>query len=252
VIGLAGKRVLVTGASKGIGAACARVLAGLGAHVGVGYGRDADGAARVVEEARAHGVHAEAFGADLSRWDEGERLVAEVEARLGPLDAAVVNHGIWKEAAIDTMTEAQCRETVDANLVGVFALVGAVARRMKARRAGRIVLLASTAGQRGEALHAHYAATKGALISSTKSLAAELAPWGILVNCVAPGWVDTSMAAPALGDPAKRAAAVATIPLGRVAHPEEIAWPIAFLASDAASFITGEILNVNGGAVLVG
>jgi 3-oxoacyl-[acyl-carrier protein] reductase len=123
---------------------------------------------------------------------------------------------------------------------------------MKGRRSGRIVFVASTAGQRGEALHAHYAATKGAVISLTKSLAPELAPYGILVNCVAPGWVATDMTREALADPRERERVLATIPLGRVATPEEIALPIAFIASDAATFVTGEILNVNGGAVLIG
>jgi 3-oxoacyl-[acyl-carrier protein] reductase len=114
------------------------------------------------------------------------------------------------------------------------------------------VLIASTAGQRGEALHSHYAASKGAIISLTKSLASELAPHGILVNCVAPGWVKTDMSAPALASAEGRAKVYATIPLGRVATPEEIAYPVAFVASEGATFMTGEIVNVNGGAVLVG
>jgi len=252
VLGLAGRRALVTGASKGVGEACARVLARLGAHVAVHFKDDEAGARRVVEAARAAGVNAEAFRADLARWDEGERLVAEVEERLGPIDVAVLNHGIWKEAAIDAMTAADYDGTLDANLRGYVSVAGAVVRRMKPRRTGRIVLVSSTAGQRGEALHSHYAATKGAAISLTKSLAAELAPWGILVNCVAPGWVGTPMTQATMRDPTERAKVLAAIPLGRVATPEEIAGPIAFLASDAASFITGEVLNVNGGAVLVG
>ena len=142
---------------------------------------------------------------------------------------------------------------LDSNLRGVYALAGAAARSMKAAgRRGSIVIVSSTAGQRGEAGHSHYAGTKGAVISLTKSLAAELAPQGIRVNCVAPGWVDTSMTAPALSDPARRAGVVASITLGRVGTPAEIAGPIAFVASDWASFMTGEIVNVNGGAVLCG
>jgi 3-oxoacyl-[acyl-carrier protein] reductase len=252
VLGLAGKRVLVTGASKGIGAACARLFAELGAHVAVHTRADHAAARRVVEAARAAGGRADAFGADLTQWEEGERLVAEVEAGLGPLDVVVLNHGVWREAAIDAMTAADYDETLDANLRGYVSVAGAAARRMKPRRAGRLVLVSSTAGQRGEAMHSHYAATKGAAISLTKSLAAELAPWGILVNCVAPGWVGTPMTEATLGDAGERAKVLAAIPLGRVARPEEIAWPVAFLAGDASTFVTGEILNVNGGAVLVG
>lgn len=249
---LRGKRALVTGASRGIGAATARLFARLEAEVAVHFRLGEEEALSVVAEARAVGRRAEALRADLSSWDEGERLVAHAEGVLGPLDVVVLNHGIWKEAAIDEMTAADYGETLDANLRGMMSVAGAAARRMKARRAGRIVLVSSTAGQRGESRHSHYAATKGAAISVTKSLAAELAPWGILVNCVAPGWVATQMTEGAMGNPRTRDAVLATIPLGRIAAPEEIAWPIAFLASDAASFVTGEILNVNGGAVLVG
>jgi 3-oxoacyl-[acyl-carrier protein] reductase len=252
VVGLAGKRVLVTGASKGIGAATATLFARLGAHVAVHTRLDVAAAGEVVARAREAGATAEAFTADLSLWGEGERLLAEVEARLGPLDVVVCNHGIWKEAAIDAMTAEAYEETLGANLRGYVSVAGAAARRMKPRGAGRLVFVSSTAGQRGEAMHAHYAATKGAIISLTKSLAAELAPWGILVNCVAPGWVGTSMTEATVGDATERAKVLATIPLGRVARPEEIAWPIAFLASEGATFVTGEIFNVNGGAVLIG
>ncbi len=250
--GLAGQRALVTGASKGIGAACAVALAGAGADVVVHFKTDEAGAARVVAEVQKLGRRAVAVHADLSRWDEGERLVAAAEAAIGPLDHVVLNHGVWKEAAIDAMTEADYDETMDANVRGVFAVAGAAARRMKPRRKGHLVLIASTAAQRGEALHAHYAASKGALVSLTKSLAPELAGHGVRVNCVAPGWVLTPMSAASLDDPAERAKVLGTIPLGRVGTPEEIAGPVTFLCTEGAGFVTGEIFNVNGGAVLVG
>jgi 3-oxoacyl-[acyl-carrier protein] reductase len=252
MLGFRGKTILVTGASKGIGAACARLFGELGAGVCVHFHRDERGAGEVVDAIRSRGSDSIAVRADLSRWEEAEVLATRAEEALGPLDVAVVNHGIWKEAPIDTMTRAEYDETLDANLRGYFSVAQAASRRMKTRRGGRIVLVASTAGQRGEARHAHYAATKGAIISLTKSLAAELAKDGVLVNCVAPGWVATPMAEPTLKSPKEREKVLATIPLGRVATPEEVAGPIAFVSSDWASFVTGEVLNVNGGAVLCG
>jgi 3-oxoacyl-[acyl-carrier protein] reductase len=247
-----GKRVLVTGASKGIGAACAVAFGRLGGAVSVHYKSDASGASAVVGAIEGHGGRALAIAADLSAWDEGERLVAASERELGPLDVVVLNHGIWKGADIDRMTELEYGEMMDSNLRGVFSVAGAAARRMKSRRTGRLILIASTAGQRGEAGHSHYAATKGAIISLTKSLAPELAPFGVLVNCVAPGWVGTPMTHATLADATARDDVLRTIPLGRVGTPEEIAGPVLFLASELSTFMTGEILNVNGGAVLVG
>ncbi len=241
-------RVLVTGASKGIGAACAEAFAASGFDVVVHFHRDEAGARKTLERVQARGANGVVVRADLSKWSEGERLLHEA----GDVEHVVINHGVWKEAAIDAMTEAQYDETMDANVRGAFSVCGAAARRLKAKRSGSMVLIASTAGQRGEALHAHYAASKGAVISMTKSLAAELAPFGVRVNCVAPGWVATGMAAPTLADAGERSKVLATIPLGRVGTPEEIAAPVVFLCTKGASFITGEIFNVNGGAVLVG
>lgn len=251
LLGFQDRVVLVTGASKGIGAATARLFGELGARVAVHYHRDESGA-RAVADAIPEG-RGRTFSADLSEWAAAARLCAEVERSLGPLDVVVVNHGIWKPAPIDRMTEPEYDEMFDANVRGVYALSGAAAASMRrSGRRGSLVIIASTAGQRGEAGHSHYAGTKGAVISITKSLAVELAADGIRVNCVAPGWVDTPMTAPTLADPDKRAWVFSAIPLGRVARPDEIAGPIVFLASDLATFMTGEILNVNGGAVLCG
>jgi 3-oxoacyl-[acyl-carrier protein] reductase len=168
------------------------------------------------------------------------------------LDILVGNAGIWKEAAIDRMTERQLEEMLAVNVKGVFTCCQEAARIMKRQKSGRIILVSSTAGQRGEAFHSHYAASKGAVISLTKSLAPELAAHGILANCVAPGWFDTDMSRPSLENARARRQVLATIPLGRVGSPEEFAGAILFLASDLSTFVTGEILNVNGGAVLVG
>ena len=173
----------------------------------------------------------------------------------GALDALVVNHGIWlgDDVDIDTMPDEQWHTTIATNLDSTFALVKhAVAQMKQQARGGNIVLISSTAGQRGEAGHCDYAASKGALISMTKGLSTELAPHGIRVNCVAPGWVETDMTAGTLNDAERRKKIFATIPVGRVGTPEEIAAPILFLCTKHAGFITGEVFNVNGGAVLVG
>jgi 3-oxoacyl-[acyl-carrier protein] reductase len=186
-------------------------------------------------------------------------LVSATVRHFGRLDILVANHGIWvaKPAPIERMSDDQWRRTLAINLDSVFALVKASIAEIKKQErrhaaAGHIVLVGSTSGQRGEAFHCDYAASKGALISMVKSLATELADSGIYVNCVAPGWVDTEMSAPALQDARTRQEILAAIPLGRVAKPEEIAVPILFLCTEHAGFITGEIFNVNGGAVLVG
>jgi 3-oxoacyl-[acyl-carrier protein] reductase len=150
------------------------------------------------------------------------------------------------------MTEREWDETIDVNLKSIYACCHAASRVMLPRKRGTMILVSSTAGQRGEPFHSHYAATKGAIISMTKSLAAELGSRGITVNCIAPGWVATDMTADALNDPKERREIRQLIPLGRVATPEEIAGPILFLASNLASYLNGEVLNVNGGMVLCG
>jgi 3-oxoacyl-[acyl-carrier protein] reductase len=246
---LAGRTALVTGGGRGIGRAISLLLARTGAQVAVNYQGDEKAAQATVQDILAARGNALAFKADVSRPEEAERLVAETEERLGPLDVVVVNHGIWLRAPIETMTFEQWDETIRVNLGGAWAVCHHAARRMIPRGRGSIVLIASTAGQRGEPFHSHYAASKGALLAFTKSLAAELAPHGIRVNAVAPGWVMTEMSQGALTGP-EGDAVLRKIPLGRPGTPEEIAGPVAFLASDLAAYLYGEVLSVNGGAVM--
>jgi len=251
-ISLVGRTALVSGASRGIGRATALLLAQAGAAVGVGYQNDERAAREVVESISRSGGRAVQLGADLARWSAAEQMVNECSEKLGAPDILVVSHGIWKRAPIDRITEAEWDEMANVNLKGAIALCRYAAAQMRERKRGEIILISSTAGQRGEAEHSHYAATKGAIISLTKSLAPELARFGIRVNCVAPGWVDTDMVRDTLLDEAQRSEIQRVIPLGRVGKPEEIAGAVLYLASGLSSFVTGEILNVNGGAVLVG
>jgi 3-oxoacyl-[acyl-carrier protein] reductase len=251
MLSLAGKTALVTGGSRGIGRAVCLLFGHLGARVAVAYARDDAAARETVAAAKHAGAEALALKADLSAEGEAERLVREAEEGLGPLDILVVNHGIWKRAPIGSMTTEEWDETLRVNLGSARALCAEASRRMVPRGAGAMVLVASTAGQRGEGEHSHYAATKGALIAFGKSLAKELGPSGIRVNMVAPGWVQTDMTREALKAPEGRIVEGA-IPLGRVGRPEEIAGPIAFLASDLASYMHGHVLSVNGGSVMVG
>ena len=248
---LAGRRALVTGGSRGIGAATALLFADWGAHVAIGYRSRSSDAEAVVQQARSFGVNAVAIAADVATRAGAEQLVESAARELGGLDCFVGNSGIWipEEAALTDMTDEQWQRTMRENVDSIFYTTRAVVRVLNDH--GRIVLVASTAGQRGEAYHADYAASKGAMISFVKSLCIELAKRDITVNCVAPGWVDTEMAAKPYAE-GGRARIEAAIPLGRIAAPRDIAGPIVFLCSDLARHITGEILNVNGGSVLVG
>jgi len=248
---LHGRNAVVTGGSRGIGRATALMLARAGAAVGIGYRSRRDAAEGVVAELEAMGVHAWAEPGDLGRVDDVESLFRRADEEFDGLDIFVCNHGIWpiEEVPIEQMSDEQWHETVRTNLDGVFYASRAAARRL--RSGGRLVLVSSTAGQRGEAYHGDYAATKGALISLVKGFCIELAPRGITVNCVAPGWVDTEMAEPAYED-GERDRIAASIPLGRIATPGDVAGPIVFLCSELGRHVTGEVVNVNGGSVLVG
>jgi 3-oxoacyl-[acyl-carrier protein] reductase len=251
-IDLAGRVALVTGGSRGLGRAAALALARAGADVVVNYVRDSKAAREVASRCEELGVRAVPMKADVALSADVKRLFASIERQLGRLDILVANAGIWKGAAIEKMTDRQLAETLDLNVRGVFYCCREAVPLMRKAGGGRIILVASTAGQRGEAFHSHYAASKGAVISLTKSLAPELAADHILVNCIAPGWFDTDMSRPSLSRPGVREQVIATIPLGRVGRPEEFAGAVLFLASELSTFVTGEILNVNGGAVLVG
>ncbi len=252
-LSLAGKVALITGGSRGIGRETVRLFHQAGARVAFNYRQARAEAEALVAE--CGGVeHCRAFAQELSSPGDGRTLVAAAIETFGRLDALVVNHGIWppNDAPIAEMSEAQWRRTMGVNLDSVYGLLQAATAQMLRQGSGHIVLVSSTAGQRGEANHADYAVSKGALISLTKSLSSELAPRGIYVNCVAPGWVETEMSSPALNDPQAGPRALSLIPLGRAATPAEIAGPILFLCTPLAGFISGEILNANGGAVLVG
>lgn len=250
---LMGKVALITGGSRGIGAATVRMFVSAGAKVVFSYQRAADAAERLVGECGRESCHA--VQVDLRSATSAQPLIDAAVQRFGGLDILVANHGIWpaEDVPIDEMTYEQWHTTIAVNLDAVFGLVKhSVAEMKRQGRGGHIVLISSTSGQRGEAFHVDYSASKGALISLTKSLGPELAKYGIYVNCVAPGWVDTDMTASTLVDPKADALIFQQIPLRRVGKPEEIAGPILFLCTPMAGFITGEVFNVNGGAVLVG
>lgn len=251
MISLKGRVALVTGGSRGIGAATSRMLASCGADVMVHYKSRKQPAEDLVAELKGLGVRAGSVAAELSDLEALRRAFATAAESSGRIDLFVGNAGIWPsaESAVKEMDDSRWRRTVAENIDGMFYSTREVLRYMP--DGGRIVLVSSTAGQRGESFHADYAASKGAMISFVKSLAVELAPRGITVNSVAPGWVDTEMCVEPFAN-GGRERIEAGIPIGRVASPEDIAGPIVFLCSQQARHITGEILNVNGGSVLCG
>lgn len=258
-LSLEGQVALITGGSRGIGAATVRLFRRAGAKVAFSY-RNAEAQALALQEECGGPEFCCAIRQELSTPADGAELVTAAVKAFGRLDCLVANHGVWPshEQSIATMPDAQWQGTIGTNLDSVFGLVRAAAWRMQRQPPldhsvrSHIVLVSSTAGQRGEAFHADYAASKGALISMTKGLSTELAADGIYVNCVAPGWVHTDMSEGTLGDPDASNKVLRSIPLGRAATPDEIAGPILFLCTPWAGFVTGEVFNVNGGAVLVG
>jgi 3-oxoacyl-[acyl-carrier protein] reductase len=243
---------VVTGGSRGIGRAAIDCFAKLGANVVVNYVRDRKAAEAACSFAEEQGVQGLAVQADISHKGDAQRLIDATIDKLGRVDFLVCNAGIWEGASIDQMTEEVWDRTMDLNLKGTWAACRSAVPHMKKNGFGRIVIVSSTAGQRGEANVSNYAASKGGQISFTKSLAAELGPFGINVNSVAPGWVDTDMCADVFAQPGYKQSVEEGIPVGRVATPEDIAWPIVFLCTEWARHINGEVLNVNGGSVLCG
>ena len=250
MISLAGKAALVTGGSRGIGAATVKLFAQAGADIVFSYHRDRESAAQVEQEARKHGTRVESFKADLGNVADAKKLVAFAHQRLGRLDILVANAAIWnhEDAPIEKMNEREWDEMIRVNLKSVYGVVHHAVPLMISQGGGRIVTLGSVSGQRGTPFHTHYSATKGAIISFTKGLAVELARHNILVNCVAPGFVDTGIWKATAKNRSQMKALLAAYPLKRVATVEEIAGPILFAVSDLATYITGEVINVNGGS----
>lgn len=227
-------------------------FARLGANVVINYVRDERAATETADVAKASGVNAIKVQADVSQLAEADALVAVTVKEFGRIDFLVCNAGIWAGEPIDAMTEESWDRTIDLNLKGTWTVCHAATPHMKRQGCGKIVIVSSTAGQRGEGNVSQYAASKGGQISFTKSLATELGPFGINVNAVAPGWVDTDMCADVFQDPAFRQSIQDQIPVGRIATPQDIGWPVVFLCTEWARHINGEILNVNGGSVLCG
>ena len=251
MINLKNKTALITGGSRGLGKAMVILFARAGCDVFFNYRSDDKSAGEVREEAQRFGVRIMSYKADISRKAEVDRMVDAAVKEFGRIDILVNNAGIWEHNPIDDMTEERLKDTININVLGSFYTAMAVVPHMKRQKSGNIINISSTAGQRGEAFHSPYAASKSAVIGMTKSLAPELAEYNIRVNCVAPGWFETDMSHDALlGD--GRAKVTSQIPLGRVGDPDELAGPVLFMASDLSTFITGEVLNVNGGAVLCG
>ena len=253
IISLENQVALITGGSRGIGAATVKLFAAAHAKVVFSYLR-ATREAQDLERACGGEGRVVAVRANVAKMVAAEHLVATTIRHFRRLDILVANAGIWNYAPlpIEKMRERDWDEMMAVNLKGVYSVIHHAVPQMIRQRGGRIVVISSTAGQRGEAFHSHYGATKGGVISLVKGLSTELAPHHILVNCVAPGWIETDMAEPVLENDRLYRQAISTIPLRRFGRPEEVAMPILFLASSLATYMTGEVVNINGGNVLCG
>ena len=246
------RTTLLTGGSRGIGAAAARLFAKMGSNIVITYRTDRKSALSLVDSIKSNGTSAVALKLEVENLKACERIVQRTIDHFGRIDILVNSAGIWEGAEIHRMKPSEWMKTININLTGTFNMCRAVTPVMISHRYGRIINISSTAGQRGEAKHSHYAASKGGVIAFTKSIAPELIRKGIWVNCVAPGWVDTDMVKSEIKNALARRRIEQSVPRGRVATAEEIAGPIVFLASAFADHIVGEILNVNGGSVLCG
>ena len=246
-----GKTAVITGASRGVGRATALRLAESGANVVVNYLKEAEKANNVVALCKEKGVDAIAVQGDVSVWQDAQNLAQKTIEKFGKIDLLVLNAGIWEGAPIEEMSEETWNKVLNTNLKAAWAMTKACVPSMKKQPSGAIVLVSSTAGQRGEANFSNYAASKGGQISFTKALASELCP-KIRVNCVAPGWIETAMSRTVFEDADYKAKVIKSIPLERMAATDDIALSICFLLSDWSRHITGEVLNINGGAVLCG
>ncbi len=251
MIDLNSKAALITGGSNGIGEACVRLFAAANAKVAFTFNTDNESAEQLVKELSPK-IKIKSYKIDLLNLTQIEKLVDNVISDFGKIDILVNNAGIWKFGKADEMKIEEWEETIKINLTAAFLFTKFSIPAMKKNRFGRIINITSTAGQRGEPFHSHYAASKGGVISFTKSLAAELGEYNITVNSVAPGWVETGMSEEVFSDKEYKEKVRQEIPLKRIAKPEDIAGPVLFLASDLARHINGEILNVNGGSVLCG
>jgi 3-oxoacyl-[acyl-carrier protein] reductase len=252
MINLNGKVAVVTGGSRGIGKACVEYFVRAGADVAFTFNNREDKANELIEKLQSYKRKVRAFKCAVENESEVIMSVKNILNFFGCIDILVNNAGIWEYGEAENMTLENWNRTISINLTGTMLFTREVIPIMKKAGEGKIVIITSTAGQRGEAFHSHYAASKGALISYVKSLSTELAPHKILVNSVAPGWVDTEMCDPVFNNEAYEEEVRNNIPLKKIATPEDIAGPVLFLASDLANHITGEILNVNGGSVLCG
>lgn len=247
----AGKTAIVTGSSRGVGRATALRLAEAGANVVVNFVSNDVEAADTMAMCVDRGVEAISVKADVSEFSGASEVAKEALERFGRIDLLVCNAGVWDGAPIDEMSEELWNKVINTNLKSAWAMTKACVPAMKKRDSAAIVMVSSTAGQRGEANYSNYAASKGGQISFTKALASELCP-KIRVNAVAPGWIETAMVRPVFEDKAYEQSVIDSIPLKRIATTDDIALSICFLLSDWSRHITGEILNINGGAVLCG